>query len=258
MASFEGHHDAKSPMETAVSFQVECHTCGQAYSSTPDESWVKCWKLNYHTRTSGHLAWACENPSCTKSFLTERERDAHQGRPHVTGHGRPNPDKPNDCTECRESFASNAKMIQYTSKHLHQPFGCECESLGTDIPKYPCTYCKRHRGLNGFRRRDHLLQHVRNYHLERDVDGYRKVFLVCPHSDYSFHRDQALMNSTNAGTNKPFPSQSEYTKHMREEYNGSTFPCAVPGYNRIGKCGYFREGPQGPPSPGASYCTTLI
>ena len=38
------------------------------------------------------------------------------------------------------------------------------ESFSSEDPKYPCTYCKLPRGPNGFRRLDHLKQHIRDYH----------------------------------------------------------------------------------------------
>lgn len=33
-----------------------------------------------------------------------------------------------------------------------------------DARRFPCTWCKKHQGKNGFKRKDHLTQHLRNYH----------------------------------------------------------------------------------------------
>ncbi|KAI1442196.1 hypothetical protein F5Y02DRAFT_421315 [Annulohypoxylon stygium] len=35
-------------------------------------------------------------------------------------------------------------------------------SKSNDIPKYPCNDCDRHQGMNGFHRRDHLVQHQKS------------------------------------------------------------------------------------------------
>ncbi|KUJ13146.1 uncharacterized protein LY89DRAFT_651228 [Mollisia scopiformis] len=236
----------------------KCHICEKVFGIA--YSWsVYGWGayvLNNHAKQTGHLAWACSASGCDQSFLTHRERDAHQRRPHLNGHGRINPDSPNDCAECGMSSRSNAALIRHAEEHLHQPYGCQCgvffsrrdvlhrhlDSLSRSKPEYPCTYCKRHRGADGFRRKDHLLQHMRNYHhLETEPDSFRVTFPVCSHADCAFYRNEAFAKSENAEDNKPFASQSAYTRHMREEHNESPFPCTISGCNRIGKKGYFRE-----------------
>ncbi|KAE8442040.1 hypothetical protein EG329_003897 [Mollisiaceae sp. DMI_Dod_QoI] len=242
---------AESRMETAKSVQTNV-------ADSENFDWYSSYLLNKHASDLGHLAWECKKRGCNQSFLSHQERDAHQRQLH-NGHGRLNSDSPNDCAECGESLGSNADLIRHASKHLHQPYGCDCgalfsrldvlyrhlDSLDTDDPKYPCNYCKRHRGADGFRRKDHLLQHIRNYHhLETEIHhlyGSRRKFLVCSHLGYSFYRDEAFLESTNRLTPKLFASQSAYTKHMREEHNESPFPCAVSGCSRTGKRGYFRE-----------------
>jgi len=40
---------------------------------------------------------------------------------------------------------------------------------------------------------------------------------------------------------KPFATQSEYTKHMREEHEQCPFNCDIAGCARTGRRGYFRE-----------------
>jgi len=170
-----------------------------------------------------------------------------------------------DCVECGESFTSQADLLRHAKEKQHQPYSCGCgaffsrldvlyrhlKSLGTDAPKYTCKYCRRHRGANGFRRLDHLTQHIRNYHhLEMDDESTRVSaprfelhFPVCTHPDCPQYRDEAfktLPRSTQK-TNRPFPTQSAYTKHMREEHNECAFPCDVQGCDRVGKRGYFRE-----------------
>lgn len=69
------------------------------------------------------------------------------------------------------------------------------------------------------------------------------VFPVCSHLGCPQYRDETYKQLPRKAQaeNKPFHSQSAYTKHMREEHNECSFPCDVPGCSRIGRRGYFRE-----------------
>jgi uncharacterized Zn-finger protein len=147
-------------------------------------------------------------------FVAPLERDAHERRPHTNGHGRIATPTPFDCVECNESLSSKADLLRHAKEKQHQPYSCECgalfsrldvlnrhlESLGTDEPKHPCKYCRRHRGANGFRRRDHLTQHIRNYHhLELDDEStaasasrLKFYFPVCSHPDCPQYRDESF------------------------------------------------------------------
>jgi len=159
----------------------------------------------------------------------------------------------------------------------HRPYGCECGSLfsrldvlnrhlksfGTDLPGYPCHFCRRHRGENGFRRQDHLLQHMRNYHHHEIGDNpttaaaaaandsnastttsrLKYIFPVCSQLGCPMYRGpefQLLPRSTKEA-GKPFATQSEYTSHMREEHEQCPFNCDIAGCARTGRRGYFRE-----------------
>jgi len=225
---------------------------------------MKVYVKNIHAKSSNHGAWSCIKPGCERIFVTENERDAHELRPHTSGHGRVLTLTPNDCIECEESFLSKSKLLRHAKEVQHQPYGCECgalfsrldvlnrhlESFSNEDPKYPCKYCKLHRGQDGFRRLDHLSQHIRNYHhfeLDAEANGaesrLKYAFPVCPHPECPQYRDETfkqLPRKTQA-ENKPFNSQSAYTKHMRDEHNECTFPCDVPRCGRIGRRGYFRE-----------------
>lgn len=41
--------------------------------------------------------------------------------------------------------------------------------------------------------------------------------------------------------NRPFRTQSEYTKHMKTVHDFTPFPCTVVGCSKTGKKGYTRE-----------------
>ena len=230
---------------------------------------IKCrveWKLDSHAKRTSHLSWACSITDCRKTFSTHRERDAHQQRPHVLGHSRLYTPTPYDCVECGHRSSSKANLLRHAKELQHQPYACECgssfsrldvlnrhlEKFDPEEPKHPCRYCKRHRGPNGFRRLDHLMQHIRNYHhhevdIEQgdEMDNSRIKYKVpiCPHPDCPEFRNETFKQQLRQvqQANKPFASQSAFTKHMRDEHNECTFPCDVAGCERVGRRGYFRE-----------------
>jgi len=235
-----------------------CHSCGEEFSV--GNQWGKLW----HAKKTQHLPFACKFVGCNRAFAAGTERDAHQKRPHVSGHGRVTTATPDDCIECEESFFSKAELLRHATEQQHQPYGCECGSLFSRLdvlnrhletfdlndPKYH-NYCKRHRGPDGFRRLDHLRQHIRNYHhLEADKGSkpgsrlrLKYAFPVCSHPGCQFYRDETFKELPRGlqAQRKPFHSQSAYTKHMRDEHNECPFPCDVLGCHRVGRKGYFRE-----------------
>jgi hypothetical protein len=239
-----------------------CRQCGHKESDT--RKWWSLWGKDSHARRSNHAAYSCHVTACDQRFVIQAERDAHERTLHVSGHGRALTSTLNDCVECEETFPTKANLLRHAKETQHQPYGCECgslfsrldvlnrhlESFSNEDPKYPCTYCKLHRGSNGFRRLDHLKQHIRNYHhLEMDDERtgaesrLKYTFPVCSHYGCPQYRDMAFLQlpRKSQAENKPFNSQSAYTKHMRDEHNECTFPCDVPGCSRIGRRGYFRE-----------------
>lgn len=117
----------------------------------------------------------------------------------------------------------------------------------------PCLspYCSKFSGFRAFHRADHLTQHLRNDHNIDDSEGFegqsvpkrrgsRKRIPTCPHEGCSYH-SQA---STSPGQPKPkvFQTSREFTRHLREVHDDSSFPCIVAGCPRVGRKGFFREG----------------
>ena len=87
----------------------------------------------------------------------------------------------------------------------------------------------RYRGSNGFKRKDHLRQHVRNYHhigLDEPVQGSPSAY-PC---DFE-------------GCDKVGPNAFETEKllknHLRKDHP-SPFQCSHPGCDRVGTNGWFR------------------
>ncbi|KAI1873467.1 hypothetical protein JX265_005089 [Neoarthrinium moseri] len=128
------------------------------------------------------------------------------------------------------------------------------DSYANAMPKFPCSFCKLHRGRRGFQRRDHLVQHLRGYHkfdseeINQAVPAARGrtrewVLPVCPHSGCAHHRgesfyDLSRMEQMQQG---PFGKRSELTKHLKDDHGETPFPCDVPGCDKTGAKGYVRE-----------------
>ncbi|EMD90784.1 hypothetical protein COCC4DRAFT_159232 [Bipolaris maydis ATCC 48331] len=107
-----------------------------------------------------------------------------------------------------------------------------------DAKRFPCKYCKKYRGSNGFKRRDHLVQHVRNYHhIGEDSRGHYDAYaLWCPSIGCSDHAD----SPNNVGKRQAFHNSTQYIKHLRTVHDQSDLPCPQPGCDRVNSKGYFR------------------
>jgi hypothetical protein len=223
-------------------------------------------QLHYHSRVTGHTPFQCKLGGCGQLFTTFDERDTHQRRSHIEGHRRVEANYPFACLECQEWFSSKAKLRRHANEAQHSPFGCSCgekfsrldalnrhmDSLGTGVPKYPCEICDRHRGMKGFRRRDHLIQHIREYHKRKPEEissiliverGRHRPVPVCPHLGCPSHRGYSFfeLHPNEQDKEKPFAKQSDYTKHMKDTHNETPFPCNVADCDRNGSRGYVSE-----------------
>ncbi|KAK7417478.1 hypothetical protein QQX98_004598 [Neonectria punicea] len=170
------------------------------------------------------------------------------------------------CRECGQDFKTKTALDRHGSCS-HHPFACTCGTsfARSDIlsrhlttkngePQYRCPLPCKKKGQAVFYRLDHLKQHLVRYHkcdAEEVLRSYRPVqpqsdltvfpvcyFEGCPISrDIRFHlQPQEVQEQT-----KPFANNTEYYKHMRTAHNWTEHPCSVPGCDRIGAKGYFRE-----------------
>lgn len=189
-----------------------------------------------------HLAFACPIAFCSFRYENSAGLLHHLNNDHV---------ELRTCHQCGEVFWCREALSGHAASTGHAAYACEevgCEATCSrydvyvrhkalhreDVPRFPCPHYKRHRGRDGFKRKDHLTQHLRNYHHigEEDVVGDSKS---CYHEDCSAYREQPRYEG------HAFKKSSDYTAHVRKAHDESPYPCTKPGCNRVGGKGYFRE-----------------
>lgn len=130
----------------------------------------------FRARMAYVRSWKCQY--CNEDFVSEGELLSHLETPHGIGQSRIHLEHSRCCIKCTGDLLSKADLLRHAHEQQDRPYGCSCgvffsridvlnrhlTSLGNDVPQYPCTFCKRHRGEEDFRRKNHLLQHLRQYH----------------------------------------------------------------------------------------------
>ena len=236
-----------------------CCTCGQSFGSK--------FGLESHGRRAKHNVYLCDIPGCNQKFSSADHLKTHQRWGHVEGHGQAGNADQLACAECNEAFKTKQQLGLHANTHQHSPFACICgkqfarldvlhrhiDSFIENLSKFPCTACKRHRGKDGFRRKHHLVQHLRNYH-KFDSDDIEEAcpkeqpkkfreILTCPCVSCEAHRDEGFQSLPmfEQIKKRPFQSRAEYSKHMRDVHQQTSFPCPIPGCERVKERGYMRE-----------------
>lgn len=184
----------------------------------------------------------------TKDFCnTVPELEAHQQRNHSNRFS---------CDQCLHSFRAIAEVEGHAWRTRHLSFACKqdgCESKFSqwvsyrrhlrkhqdDAKRFPCKYCRKYRGKNGFTRRDHLTQHIRNYHHIQSDETTRALEYnrrFCPRDECS----ESMPRPARWDAQPKFASSAAWMKHMRTVHEASEYSCPQPGCDRIGGMGYFR------------------
>jgi len=159
------------------------------------------------------------------------------------------------CDECMYVGKNQFEVGLHASNTGHASFICKhdgCEKkfsrLDTyqrhqrthreDAKRFPCKYCRKYRGKNAFKRKDHLTQHVRNYHHigEGEQIGHMDDRKWCPKARCTESKP-ATVSWRAPGV---FASSKEWVKHMRTVHDESGFSCPQHGCDRINGNGYFR------------------
>ncbi|KAI1300794.1 hypothetical protein F5Y03DRAFT_363592 [Xylaria venustula] len=210
---------------------------------------------------------ACSISGCNSRFYRCAEFRAHLDTPHLPHHRAIWDDAVLLCAECNETFEHRTKLLEHAKDAKHSPYKCFCgvkfarcdvlirhlKSFTKESAKYPCTFCRRHRGKQAFRRRDHLVQHLQGYH-KMEPEEINEIsppvtrvkshqILSCPHADCEAYRDDAFrtLGWSDQLEGRPFQKQSDYNRHMRDVHQESTFECPVGSCDRVGAKGYMHE-----------------
>ncbi|KAH6990399.1 hypothetical protein BKA56DRAFT_206117 [Ilyonectria sp. MPI-CAGE-AT-0026] len=208
------------------------------------------------------------DPEATPPLVPPRpSASSHSAPASVPEHAAVMTEAGHVCIECGSVMTSKSNLDFHGTDEGHSPFACTCgrrfsrsdvltrhlKTKNNTQPQHPCPYCKRHRGKSAFHRRDHLKQHIVEYHKfdneetipcikPSNISWYPFIGAcaepTCPdYRDISFY---CLSDSEQKKT-QPFPKLSEYNKHMRDVHSIAPFPCAASGCDRVGAKGYLRE-----------------
>ncbi|KAF2796329.1 hypothetical protein K505DRAFT_359368 [Melanomma pulvis-pyrius CBS 109.77] len=215
-----------------------CVVCGKQVDTYAE--------LSQHAFEVGHETLRCRIQPC--DLLYARKNGVY--RAHMkTSH--PELYK---CRECNTSFNSQFELEFHASRLGHALFICGHPWCGKpfgrldtfqrhqrthqkDTKRFPCKYCNKYRGSNGFKRKDHLTQHLRGYHHigEREnaspILGYACTQNGCPMYNAGL---------TYWGSELAFKKRSDLIEHMKTVHDTSKYPCPEPGCDRVAGRGYFR------------------
>jgi len=184
--------------------------------------------------------------------------DALELRRHIISHG-------HTCAQCSQSFSNHEDLGYHASDTGHIAYKCHsCDSTfsrrdvmlrhrlkhSTPKIKYSCDHCKKWRAPNGFKRKDHLTQHLRNYHhidlpnlgnyprSDTQNPSFRNYCLL--HGCALFRSPIDAAEEMALQGNPLFTTRTAFTKHMRE-HDISIFPCTFAGCKRVNGKGFFQK-----------------
>lgn len=204
----------------------------------------------------GH-PFVCNDRDCKEGFYSDLDRIRHETS-HLTEHGRIELTFPSSCPECTMIFYYEFQVNRHAHRHRHATYMCKCglafarvdtlnrhlDKYSSGLPRYPCSHCNRHKGSKGFRRKDHLKQHLQNYHhIDQEYiprrPGYniRDIYQGCPY----FRCPQYLDRSLYGEMQGMFESLAEFNNHMRGVHDETPFPCGLSGCPKTNGKGYLRE-----------------
>ncbi|KAI1428405.1 hypothetical protein F5Y12DRAFT_711041 [Xylaria sp. FL1777] len=261
-------HDPSLPVlpdATAMTGQsplhnVVCEFCHVAFETRAELQ-------TYTHRHDNDTIKTCGLLGCNSRFYNCEDIRSHRDTPHSPSHRAVWDDLTITCAECNRIFENKTQLHKHSKDQKHNRYACSCgvnfarngvltrhlESFTKESAKYPCTLCRRHQGNQSFRRKDHLIQHFQGYH-KMDQDDINNAsppksqvqsrqILICPHADCEAYRDDAFktLGWREQFDGKPFQTQSDYNKHMRDIHKESTFSCPVGSCDRVGAKGYMRE-----------------
>ncbi|KAH9224628.1 hypothetical protein DL95DRAFT_473217, partial [Leptodontidium sp. 2 PMI_412] len=257
------------PTQKLAYLKITCATCEAPLDITEQLLNIERPNLYCsQNRSADHLPLLCQVPDCGKKFATLSDLRMHfdyyvwhkclncnfPGCGELLNSGgvhehykMVHADAMIYCAQCGTGFSSAAQLDSHAGEANHLAYTCrvpDCNSEFTrigelnrhqlvhqpDVPRHPCPHCRKYRGAKGFKRRDHLVQHIRNYHhinadapTEDNRSGYPCDFEGCDRIGTSAFSTEQLLKA-----------------HLRKEHP-SPFQCSYPGCERVGTKGWFRE-----------------
>ncbi|KAH8743862.1 hypothetical protein F5882DRAFT_313340 [Hyaloscypha sp. PMI_1271] len=210
----------------------------------------------------GHLTLACQAPHCLTKFSDIKDLKNHSIRnKHVTlncgiagcnaaltassvniaeHYLEQHPEISGlPCVKCELSFKVMEELASHCRITGHAGFVCRFPGCGaecihyTDLKRhqlihkrktttYPCAHCRTYRGTRGFKRKDHLVQHMRNYHRMED---YTPINGVCRERGCHFR----------------YITLGSLTEHMLEVHHSLTYVCREANCDRVGMNGFEND-----------------
>ncbi|KAI1381316.1 hypothetical protein F4677DRAFT_440532 [Hypoxylon crocopeplum] len=223
-------------------------------------------RMNTTSLAESLLAQPCHLTATPEVHVDRKAHpDNHGHGSDVSSHYRVQGPSRFSCAECHSSFPTRGDLRIHANDQRHSQIICACgeKFSRTDVlsrhvasfrkatKKFPCTFCKRHRGNQGFRRQDHLVQHLLGYH-KFETEEVQKIcptsfktksyyILVCPDPQCEFYRGDEYwrLGWSNRNAQSPFKKQSDYSKHLKDVHEISRFPCPVAGCDRVDAKGYM-------------------
>ncbi|KAF4611365.1 hypothetical protein G7Y89_g15648 [Cudoniella acicularis] len=259
--------DSDPPLETLthrrIYLRTTCATCDAPLTSENSDSDLFCSR----SKARDHLPLICEEWFCGFKFRSLTELIHHSrvtnckslycavptcheplNSSDILHHFRNNHAEIRySCAECQENFEDQQQLEIHTSSTMHAAYVCQFPDCGsestrysdllrhqlthkTNVPRYPCTHCRKYRGSNGFKRKDHLRQHIRNYHRIDDLPQGSKFFVFGCQAEACKYR-----------WNGELRSPEQLANHMREHHQTLVYVCKYAGCDRVGMNGFDTE-----------------
>ncbi|RAL65918.1 hypothetical protein DID88_005580 [Monilinia fructigena] len=207
--------------------------CGLKYRNIKD--------LRRHCTATDHKALHCPVPDCIVSYNYPVDSKTHVRYAHHN--------EKFACHQCGDLFENMTQLDSHGTLEGHFAYLClypDCGSMAgrigdlirhqachkSNVARHPCPHCRTYRGNNGFKRKDHLRQHISNYHKIETINYIGDIQLS------PFGCKQAGCASYAARKTQNLRSLDELTQHMLNQHNSSAFICDKESCDRVGLNGF--------------------